>query len=150
MMKLLIRPLTVDDLTEVLAIEQACNQFPWTAGILNDCLKARYPSWVIIENNQLVGYAMMSYAAAECHILNICVLPYARRRGYAKELMGAMLNYAKELSAEMVFLEVRKSNIAALNLYHQLGFNEIGVRKAYYPAVNNNREDAIMLGYYVG
>lgn len=142
-----IRPLVSTDIDEVLAVEQASHPFPWTEGILNDCLKVGYPSWVVVENGATVGYAMMSLAVGECHILNLCVLPTVRRKGYGKRLMETLLSYAKARGADIAFLEVRASNIPALNLYRQLGFNEMGIRKNYYPAANDKREDAIMLGF---
>lgn len=142
-----IRPLVAADLSAVLTVEQTCHPFPWSEAILNDCLKAGYPGWVICENGKIVGYGMISLAVGECHILNICVMPQFRRKGYARQLMTTILVYAKQQGAEIAFLEVRVSNTAALNLYRQLGFNEIGVRKDYYPAANGKREDGIMFGY---
>jgi len=146
-MNIEIRPLVFVDLPQVLLVEQASHPFPWTEGILHDCLKVGYPSWVLVENGTIVGYAMMSLAVDECHILNLCVKPAARRRGYARRLMETLLANGKQKGAQVAFLEVRASNRAALTLYRQLGFNEMGIRKDYYPAANGKREDAIMLGY---
>lgn len=145
-MTIIIRPIEPQELPELFAVEQASHEFPWTEGILKDCLAVGYPSWAILEEDRLVGYGMMSLAVGECHILNVCVIPDARRKGYARQLMQTMLAAAKAAGAEVAFLEVRVSNQAALNLYRQLGFNEIGIRKNYYPDANG-REDAVMLGY---
>lgn len=146
-MNILIRSLTAEDLPEVFVVEQICQLFPWTLTILKDCLAAGYSGWVAVEQNQIVGYTMMSFSTGECHVLNICVLPAARRKGYAKLLMQALLAESQKLNADIVFLEVRASNHAALKLYNQFGFNEIGIRKGYYPALNKGREDAVILGY---
>jgi ribosomal-protein-alanine N-acetyltransferase len=85
----------------------------------------------------------MSVAVGEAHILNVSVDPAEQKQGIGRKMMENAINYAKG-RAETIFLEVRPTNIHAIALYEDLGFNEIGIRKGYYPA-KNGREDAIML-----
>jgi ribosomal-protein-alanine N-acetyltransferase len=85
----------------------------------------------------------LSLAVGEAHILNISVDPDEQGHGIGRKMMENAIDYARG-RAETVFLEVRPSNTAAITLYERLGFNEIGIRRGYYPA-ENGREDAIML-----
>ncbi|MFI3177939.1 MAG: ribosomal protein S18-alanine N-acetyltransferase, partial [Methylococcaceae bacterium] len=84
-----------------------------------------------------------SIAVGEAHILNISVDPVEKNQGIGRKMLENLIDVARG-RAETVFLEVRPSNTAAIALYEDVGFNEIGVRKGYYPA-ENGREDAIML-----
>ena len=86
----------------------------------------------------------MTMGVGEAHILNISVAPDEQGKGVGRRMMEILIETAKG-EAETMFLEVRPSNPGAIALYQKLGFNEIGVRKGYYPAENNGREDAIML-----
>jgi len=133
-----------EDLDSVMAVEQAAYEHPWTHGIFQDCLTAGYCCWLSLEGEAIAGYGVMSVAVQEAHILNLCVHPQRQRQGLGRWMLGRLLTLAKEHQAETAFLEVRVSNRGALNLYRSLGFNEIGVRKNYYPA-GRGREDALML-----
>jgi ribosomal-protein-alanine N-acetyltransferase len=139
-----LRAMRDDDVPAVMAIEVRAYPFPWTAGIFHDCLRAGYCCHVVERDGVLVGYGVMSAGAREAHILNVCVSPEERGRGYGRMLMERMIEQARRLQAEMMFLEVRPSNQVALHLYAQLGFNEIGTRNNYYPA-ERGREDALLL-----
>jgi ribosomal-protein-alanine N-acetyltransferase len=83
-------------------------------------------------------------AAAEAHLLNICVHPELRRRGYGRRLLNALLFKAQDAAVKQVFLEVRPSNEAAVSLYRSAGFQEVGIRPAYYQA-RDGRENALVL-----
>ncbi|KAF1708891.1 ribosomal-protein-alanine N-acetyltransferase [Pseudoxanthomonas kalamensis DSM 18571] len=139
-----LRPMGESDLDEVMAVEQRAYPFPWTRGIFRDCLLAGYPGWTLRENGLLIGYGLISLAAGEAHILNLCVAPERQGRGLGRKLLHALLQQAREREAERVFLEVRPSNPPAIALYHAEGFNEIGRRPRYYPA-EHGREDAIVM-----
>jgi ribosomal-protein-alanine N-acetyltransferase len=132
------------DLKGVARVEHAAYEYPWSHGIFRDCLLAGYHSVVLEIGGSVTGYGIMSIAAAEAHILNICVHPSAQRLGYGRRLLTALLAKAGESEASQVFLEVRPSNAAALNLYRSVGFEQIGVRPAYYQA-HRGREDAVVL-----
>ncbi|MGZ8241092.1 MAG: ribosomal protein S18-alanine N-acetyltransferase, partial [Methylobacter sp.] len=80
-------------------------------------------------------------------ILNICVDPAEQKQGIGRKMLENLIEVARG-RAETIFLEVRPSNPVAIALYKKIGFNEIGIRKGYYPA-ENGREDAIMLALQV-
>ncbi|MBL4852517.1 MAG: ribosomal protein S18-alanine N-acetyltransferase [Gammaproteobacteria bacterium] len=140
----LIRPMQRQDVPAVLAIEQRAYDYPWTKGIFNDCLRVGYYGFVVEREEVIVGYALMNTVSDEAHVLNLCVELELRRQGIARILLEYIIDLAKELKAVSLFLEVRQSNVAALALYHDYGFDELGVRRNYYPAAVG-REDAIML-----
>ena len=117
-------------------------------GIFKDCFKAGYNCWVCEEMDRILGYSIVSIAVGEAHILNISVDPSEQGQGIGRKMLENLIEVARSKRAETVFLEVRPSNIGALALYQKLGFNEIGVRKDYYPA-ENGREDALMLALQI-
>lgn len=139
-----LRPMRETDLDAVYAIELQAYPFPWTLGIFRDCLRADYPAWVLHEGGHIVGYFLMSVAAGEAHVLNICIAPERQGHGYGRRLLQALMHVARGRGAERIFLEVRPSNRGAIRLYEQEGFNEIGRRPRYYPA-HDGREDALVM-----
>ena len=143
-----LRRMTADDLPSVLAIEEQNYNFPWSEGIFKDCFRAGYNCWVCEEMDRVLGYSIVSIAVGEAHILNISVDPSEQGQGIGRKMLENLIEVARSKRAETVFLEVRPSNIGALTLYQKLGFNEIGVRKDYYPA-ENGREDALMLALQI-
>jgi ribosomal-protein-alanine N-acetyltransferase len=138
-----LRRMTTADLPGVIAIERKNYQFPWTEDIFRDCFKARYSCWVCEELDKILGYSIVSIAVGEAHILNICVDPAEQNQGIGRKMLENLIEVARG-RAETIFLEVRPSNLGAIALYEKMGFNEIGIRKGYYPA-EHGREDAIML-----
>ena len=140
-------PLLPENLAAVLAIERRAYAFPWTEAIFLDCLKAGYCGWTVRdEEDVLLGYALMSMAVGEAHVLNVCVDPAYHRRGLGRLLMRHLLDVASRNGMTTMLLEVRKSNVVALRLYRSLGFVRIGLRRGYYPA-EGGREDAYVLAY---
>ena len=138
------RLMTVHDVLEVLKIENRSYDFPWSEGIFHDCIRFGYSCWVLEIDHCLVGYAVMSLAVQECHILNICIDPEYQGQGIGRRFLQQLLIIAKARKADTAFLEVRPSNVQALSLYFSEGFNEIGARRHYYPA-KVGREDAVIL-----
>ncbi len=139
-----LRPMREADLDAVLEIELRAYPFPWTRGIFLDCLRADYPSWVLQRDGDIIGYGMLSLAAGEAHVLNVCTAPEEQGQGHGRRLLRALLQLVRARGAQRVFLEVRPSNTAAIALYHDEGFNEIGRRPRYYPA-KHGREDALVM-----
>ncbi|HET7306212.1 MAG TPA: ribosomal protein S18-alanine N-acetyltransferase [Gammaproteobacteria bacterium] len=133
-----------DDLGAVMAIERESYRFGWTRGIFEDCLRIGYECWTLIEDEEIVGYGIMSFAPGEAHILNLCVDPRRQRRGYGRTIMEHLITLAIEQGAARMWLEVRPSNDAARRLYKSLGFKQAGRRRAYYPE-EKGREDALVL-----
>jgi len=132
------------DLDEVMSIEHRAYPFPWTHGIFRDCLRADYPAWILQEGGRILGYGVLSVAADEAHVLNLCIDPDEHGQGLGRRLLRALLKFAHGHGARRVFLEVRPSNPHAITLYQDEGFNEIGRRPRYYPA-HVGREDAIVM-----
>ncbi|TDB35134.1 ribosomal-protein-alanine N-acetyltransferase [Stenotrophomonas sp. TEPEL] len=139
-----MRALRESDLNAVMAIEVRGYPYPWTRGIFLDCLRAGYPGLAMERDGLLIGYGVLSLAADEAHVLNICIDPLVQSRGLGRRLLRALVRLAADRGAQRVFLEVRPSNTPALALYHSEGFNEIGRRPRYYPAAQG-REDALVM-----
>lgn len=139
-----MRPMTVADIGDVMAMEVRAYPFPWTAGIFSDCLRSGYACWLLEEQGGLLGYGVLSVAAGEAHLLNLCIGTQAQGQGLGAHLLRKMIELARWHHAQRVFLEVRPSNPAALALYERAGFNEIGRRPNYYPT-RGGREDALVL-----
>lgn len=143
---LVFRPMAEADVAAVHKIESLSYQFPWSAKIFRDCLQAGYSCWVVEKNDEIVGYGLVSAAAGEAHLLNICLTPAERGGGIARKFLKRLLMAARWHRAESLFLEVRPSNEAACHLYRSEGFVEVGARKNYYPA-GDGREDALIMRY---
>ncbi len=139
-----MRNMREEDLPVVMDVERAAYEFPWTFGIFRDCIRFGYICKVLSGNSGLVGHGIMSLGAGECHLLNICIHPDSQGQGYGTELTSRLLDVARSRHAKMALLEVRVSNPVAYHVYSKLGFHEIGIRRAYYPA-RKGREDAVIL-----
>jgi ribosomal-protein-alanine N-acetyltransferase len=139
-----IRLMQPADLKAVAAVERAAYLYPWSLGIFRDCLLAGYYCLVVDVGGSVTAYGIMSIAAGEAHLLNLCVHPNAQRLGYGRRLLNALMLRAADADADKVFLEVRPSNKVAIKLYASVGFEQIGIRPAYYQA-ETGREDAVIL-----
>lgn len=137
-----LRTMTYADLPTVLEIETQNYPFSWDEDIFIDCFKVGYGCWVCEEDGKMLGYCIMTMGVGEAHILNLSVAPNEQGQGVGRRMMEMLIEIAKG-EAETMFLEVRPSNPGAIALYRKLGFNEIGIRKGYYPA-EKGREDAVM------
>lgn len=140
-----IRPMLPGDVPATLSIERRSYHFPWSETIFRDCLRAGYFCRVLEREGIVRAYGVMSVGAGESHMLNLCVEPGYRREGFARKLLLQLIQTARVAGAGSMYLEVRPSNTAAINLYNSIGFNEIHVRPDYYPA-ESGREDALVLG----
>lgn len=137
------RRMTEADLDAVLKIEYAAFSHPWTRGIYLDALKS-YEVWLMFEGSQQVGHGVINVIIDEAHLLNITVKPESQGRGLGLVLLEHLMKRAYEINGRECFLELRDSNRSAYRLYERYGFNEIGRRRDYYPAVGG-REDAIVM-----
>ncbi|MCB1744924.1 MAG: ribosomal protein S18-alanine N-acetyltransferase [Gammaproteobacteria bacterium] len=139
-----LRPMLETDVLNVLKVERAAYQFPWSEGIFRDCLRVGYCCWVLEFDSRIRGFGIMQVVAGEAHILNLCIDPSLHNRGLGRRLLEQLLQLAARHRANTTFLEVRPSNPAARRLYANAGFNEVGTRRGYYPAAHG-REDAIIM-----
>ena len=145
-----LRPMDVASLSQVVDIERRAYAFPWTEGIFRDCLNVGYSAWVVASPaDEVLAYAVMSMAVGEAHVLNLCVEPAYHQQGLGRFLLTHLQQLARSAGMDIMLLEVRKSNAAAIALYQGMGFHKLGVRKAYYPA-RDGSEDALLLGYTLG
>ena len=138
------RRMRVDDLDAVAALEAVAYEFPWSRGTFADCLRAGYDCIVLGDGNALVGYGVLSCAAGEAHVLNVCVVPQLHGKGCGRRIVKRLIDIARWQRAERVYLEVRPSNPRAIGLYESIGFNEFGRRPNYYPG-KKGREDALVM-----
>ncbi len=137
------RPMQASDIDAVMQIEKSAYEFPWTKGIFADCIRVGYDCLVATEDGRIVAHAVLSVAAGESHILNLAIQREHQGQGIGKQFLVHLIDLARMKSAETMMLEARPSNTAAINLYQSAGFNEIGCRKAYYPAPDG-KEDALL------
>ncbi len=144
-----IRAMRRADLNTIVEIESRNYDYPWGYGIFSDCLVAGYYCIVVEIDGEVVGYSIMSMAAAEAHILNLCVDGEWQYQGLGNLLLQEILSYARQLDVQRMFLEVRPSNPVAIRLYEQAGFNRLGIRPDYYQSTNG-REDALVLAIQLG
>ena len=139
-----LRAMTHEDIAQVSDIERRSYEFPWSHGVFRDCLLAGYHCFVLESDGRVAGYAILSIAAGEAHILNLCVDPKRRQLGYGEQLLDEILSKSRGSEVKEVFLEVRPSNEIALALYRKKGFRMIASRPAYYQA-REGREDAAVM-----
>ena len=139
-----LRPMRVDDIEAIMAIEERVYPAPWTFGIFGDCLRVGYACWVFESAGEVVGYGVMSMGAGEAHILNLAVHPEFQGLGLGRRMLRHLLRLAGRRTVTEAFLEVRPSNARAIGLYRSLGFHEVGRRKGYYRDPDG-REDALVL-----
>jgi ribosomal-protein-alanine N-acetyltransferase len=138
-------PMQQTDLVEVISIENAANQFPWSLKNFEDSLKANHHAIVFIDEDKTIqAYTVVQTVMDEIHLLNICVKPESQGKGLGRSALNYVINYAEKNSAAVILLEVRSSNQRAQQLYLQSGFNEMSVRTGYYPS-QHGREDAVLM-----
>ena len=152
-------PMQVNDLDQVLEIESLSHAHPWTKGNFSDSLSAGHWAYCIrpelskavsgsyLDPAVLWAYCILFPAVDELHLLNITVAPKLRKLGLGKRIMQAIEGVSAQQSIPRILLEVRPSNVQALALYRSLGYEQIGVRKNYYPGNPNTglREDALVM-----
>ncbi len=141
-----ILPLVEEDIDEVLKIEEDSFPKPWSRNIfereLRNPVSYGLAGWLKKDSaDWLVAYVYFWIVQGEAHILNMTVRRECRRRGLAKRFLSFMLQFMREKGVEDIFLEVRRSNKAAISLYESFGFRVFYERKDYYVD-----EDALVMG----
>lgn len=138
-----IQEMTHDDLYGVMEIENLSFISPWTRRLFEETLQSPISTSLIMKKgNEVVGYIILYAVVDEAHILNVAVHPAYRRKGYGGSLLDYTIRRFREQRVTKFFLEVRESNLAAIELYHRHGFGKIGKRKRYYSETN---EDALVM-----
>lgn len=152
-----LRPLGVADLDAVTDIENRAYSHPWTRGNFTDSLASGYLAQGLWRSEpdparrsaqaaaHCLGYYVAMPGVDEMHLLNITVRPEEQGRGWARMMLAHLAQASRAAGAGLLWLEVRQSNDRARRLYEDWGFLSVGVRKAYYPASQGQREDAIVM-----
>jgi ribosomal-protein-alanine N-acetyltransferase len=141
------RPLAAQDLPVVAALEARIHAAPWSERNFRDALAAGYSARVGLRGDRIVAYGVLMLGPGEAQLLNLSVVPDARRMGLGRALLQQFIDDARRLYADQLFLEVRVGNRAAIALYEAAGFVSIARRVAYYPPSNPGagREDALVM-----
>ncbi len=139
------------DLDALMAIEQVSFPTPWSRGTYErELIRSQFGSyWVVSPGStltettpHLLSYGGMWHTGNETHITTIAVNPEYRRRGLGEWTLLKLIFAARETGAELITLEVREFNDAAIHLYEKLGFHNLGVRRGYYM---DTGEDALIM-----
>lgn len=139
-----ISPLTSHDLPTAFAIEKASHAFPWTESTFNSNQGERYLNLKLIHDDTPVAFAITQVVLDEATLFNIAVHPAYQRQGHGRHLLENLIETLEARGITTLWLEVRASNAKAIALYEQLGFNEVSLRRNYYPAASG-REDAVIM-----
>jgi ribosomal-protein-alanine N-acetyltransferase len=141
-----------DDLDEVMVIERAAFLHPWSPELFRRELEHDWSTILVaVEpltsasgkgSERIIAFLIFWLVHDEVHILNVAVLPEYRRKGIARLLMSETEKRAHAASAALMTLEVRRSNVAALDLYREFDYRAVGVRPNYYA---DEGEDAIVM-----
>ena len=143
----MLREITFADLPRLAELEKECfAHSPWSLQMLKESISLPSVYKTCIEINGMVeAYLIVGYNDWESEIFTIGVSNNCRRQGLAKTLLQNLKDFCLQTKKESIFLEVRKSNISAQQLYVSFGFKQIAIRKNYY----ENTEDAIIMEYKI-
>lgn len=144
----IISQIEASDFDRLYEIEQQVHLVPWSFGTLKNNQGERYLNLKLIENNQIIGFAICQTVLDEATLFNIAILPSYQGNGFGKLLLNELIIQLKEKGVQTLWLEVRESNTARF-LYEKIGFNEVDIRKNYYPKPSGGRENAVVMACYL-
>ena len=131
------------DAKELALLDKECFSVPWSEDSFYKEATNPLAEYIIARiDDKIVGYAGFWSVSGEGQITNIAVLKEYRRNKIAYKMISSLIERAKELKLETLSLEVRESNIAAINLYLGMDFKKVGTRKNYY---KNPIENAVLM-----
>ncbi|AWP34093.1 ribosomal-protein-alanine N-acetyltransferase [Pantoea vagans] len=136
--------LTPDDLAQAFAIERRSHAFPWSEKTFASNQGERFINLRLDADGKMVAFAITQVVLDEASLFNIAVDPDFQRRGYGRQLLQHLIDELIKRNVLTLWLEVRASNLPAISLYEQLGFNQVSRRPNYYPTASG-REDAILM-----
>ena len=136
--------LTPHDLETAFAIEQRSHAFPWTEKTFSSNQGERYLNYQLTVGELMAGFAITQVVLDEATLFNLAVDPAFQRQGIGRELLEHVIVELESRGIQTLWLEVRASNRPAIALYEQLDFNEVSVRRNYYPTADG-KEDAIIM-----
>lgn len=138
-----IRRLRLADVPALDTLERRCYETPWSRSMFaGELVKPGGESRGVFGPDGLVAYCVTSRYIDAWHVMNVAVAPDHRRRGVARFLLETLFRETEGDGTRGYTLEARVSNDAAIRLYRELGFETVGIRRAYY---TDNREDATIM-----
>lgn len=137
------------DFERLFEIEQKAHLVPWSKGTLLNNQGEKYLNLKLVENGEIVAFAISQVVLDEATLFNIAVDPNFQGKGFGKRLLSELILQLQKRSIATLWLEVRESNQAAQKLYDSLGFNEVTVRKNYYPTPEGGKENAVVMALYL-
>ena len=140
-----IREATENDIDEIFVIENASFTVPWSKQMIEETFENPYTKMFVAEDDKsVVGYSSLGLIVPDAELLSIAVKNEYRRQGIGEMLFDSVLAFADKEDVSDIFLEVRESNEAAIELYLKKGMEVIGRRKEYY---QKPVEDAVLMHY---
>ncbi|MEN4713872.1 ribosomal protein S18-alanine N-acetyltransferase [Pantoea agglomerans] len=133
-----------DDLAQAFAIECRSHAFPWSEKTFASNQGERFINLRLDVDGKMAAFAITQVVLDEASLFNIAVDPAFQRRGLGRQLLQHLIDELIKRDVLTLWLEVRASNLPAIALYEQLGFNQVSRRPNYYPTASG-REDAILM-----
>lgn len=144
-----ISPIEEQDFDALYAIEQAAHAVSWSLGTLKNNQGERYLNLKIVEGHQIYGFAICQTVLDEATLFNIAIDPQKQGLGLGRQLLNELITQLRQKDILTLWLEVRESNKKAQALYDSLGFNQVDIRKNYYPTPDGKRENAVVMAAYL-
>ncbi|OOF63520.1 ribosomal protein S18-alanine N-acetyltransferase [Rodentibacter pneumotropicus] len=136
------------DFERLYEIEQQAHLMPWSLGTLKNNQGDRYLNLKLVKDNQIIGFAICQLVLDEATLFNIAIEPVMQGKGLGTFLLQELMERLKGKGSQTLWLEVRESNPARW-LYEKHGFNEVDIRKNYYPLPDGKRENAVVMACYL-
>ena len=137
------------DFEQLYAIEQAAHHVPWSLGTLKNNQGERYLNLKLHRQNQIIGFAICQKVLDEATLFNLAIHPTFQGQGLGHRLLSELIEQLRAQHIATLWLEVRQSNLNAQKLYTKQGFNEVDIRKNYYPTADGKRENAVVMALYL-
>lgn len=144
----MIESIQQQDYERLFEIEQAAHLVPWSKGTLLNSQGDRFLNLKLTKNGEIIGFVICQTVLDEATLFNIAIDPKYQGQGYGKRLLAALISQLKSKDIATLWLEVRESN-PARKLYDASGFNEVDIRKNYYPTPDGGRENAVVMALYL-
>ena len=142
-----IRPASSDDIDSIVEIENSTNLMPWTKAQFISSMEVGHYSTVLEQDDLIIGFAIYSPVIPESHLLNIAIDPAYHRKGLGNKLLKQIILQNKAIGVKVITLEVRVSNLIAINLYEKNGFHKDAIRQNYYSGPE--KEDALLMSLII-
>jgi len=139
----LIRPASFDDISSIVEIENKTNQMPWSKAQFLSSMEVGHYSVVMHKDSDILGFAIYSPIIPESHLLNIAIDPAYQGKGLGDKLLQQIILQNRTIGVKTISLEVRVSNLPAINLYEKRGFHKDAIRPNYYSG--SPKEDALLM-----